>query len=81
MEIMRLGVLILPVRFLCFTFCFRELINHFLKTVEPAAVAQRKKSIQATLLLPQALTMHGARTNTISGDDLVFGFMPVWTRS
>ena len=41
----------------------------------------QKECIQATPLLPQALMMHGARTNTISGDDLVFGFMPVWTRS
>lgn len=45
MEIMCLGVLILFVCFLCFTLCFRELINDFLKIVEPAAVAQRKKSV------------------------------------
>ena len=45
MEIMCLGMFILPVHFLCFALCFKELINNFLKIVELAAVTQSKKSV------------------------------------
>ena len=45
MEIMCLGMFILPVHFLCLALCFKELINNFLKIVELAAVTQSKKSV------------------------------------
>lgn len=45
MEIMCLGMFILPVHFLCFALCFKELINNFLKIVELAAVTHSKKSV------------------------------------
>ena len=82
MEIMCLGMFILPVHFLCFALCFKELINNFLKLLNWLLSPNPKRVFSNdTVAGLQVLMMHGARTNMISGDNLVYGFMPAWTHS